>query len=154
MNDEAAEKHREIQEDFVHACVAVDEAQPVQTNVAIRERAIGALLGLAVGDALGTTLEFSARDSRPRVTAMEGGGPFRLEPGDWTDDTSMALALADSLLCCDGLDEHDLMTRFMSWMEEGHTHRTGAASMLALRSEERSTASGRRVTRSPDRPSL
>ena len=107
------------QEDFVHACVAVDEAQPVQTNVAIRERAIGALLGLAVGDALGTTLEFSARDSRPRVTAMEGGGPFRLEPGDWTDDTSMALALADSLLCCDGLDEHDLMTRFMSWMEEG-----------------------------------
>jgi ADP-ribosyl-[dinitrogen reductase] hydrolase len=86
---------------------------------AIRERAIGALLGLAVGDALGTTLEFSARDSRPRLTDIEGGGPFHLQAGEWTDDTSMALALADSLLSCDGLDEHDLMTRFVSWMDEG-----------------------------------
>jgi ADP-ribosyl-[dinitrogen reductase] hydrolase len=107
------------QEDFVHGCIAVPEAQPDQSSQAIRERAIGSLLGLAVGDALGTTLEFSARDSRPRLTDIEGGGPFQLEPGEWTDDTSMALALADSLLSCDGLDEHDLLTRFVSWMEEG-----------------------------------
>jgi ADP-ribosyl-[dinitrogen reductase] hydrolase len=107
------------QEDFVHGCISVPEKQPDQSSEAIRERAIGSLLGLAAGDALGTTLEFSARDSRPRLTDMEGGGPFELQPGEWTDDTSMALALADSLLSCDGLDEHDLMTRFVSWMEEG-----------------------------------
>jgi len=106
------------QEDFVHGCVAIPEGQPDGSQQAIRERAIGSLLGLAVGDALGTTLEFSTRDSRPRLTDIEGGGPFRLEPGQWTDDTSMALALADSLLCCDDLDQNDLMTRFVSWMDE------------------------------------
>lgn len=107
------------QDDFVHGCIAIEERQPAKDQQAIRERAIGSLLGLAVGDALGTTLEFSTRDSRPRLTDMEGGGPFGLEPGQWTDDTSMALALAESLLVCDGLDEHDLMTRFVSWMDEG-----------------------------------
>ena len=107
------------QEDFVHGHILVPEAEPAQTAEAIRERAIGSLLGLAVGDALGTTLEFSRRDSKPRVTGIEGGGPFALEPGQWTDDTSMALALADSLISCDGVDEHDLMTRFVSWMEDG-----------------------------------
>jgi ADP-ribosyl-[dinitrogen reductase] hydrolase len=56
------------------------------------------LLGLAVGDALGTTLEFSPRDSHPHHAEMTGGGPYGLQPGEWTDDTSMALALADSLL--------------------------------------------------------
>ena len=107
------------QEDLVHGCISVPEAERDNSPRSIRERAIGALLGLAVGDALGTTLEFSVRDSRKRVTGMEGGGPFRLEPGQWTDDTSMALALADSLISCDKLDEHDLMTRFVSWMNEG-----------------------------------
>lgn len=107
------------QDDFVHGCIAVPEYQPDQSENAIRERAIGSLLGLAVGDALGTPLEFSARDSRERLTGIIGGGPFRLEPGQWTDDTSMALALADSLISCDGVDEQDLMTRFVSWMEEG-----------------------------------
>jgi ADP-ribosyl-[dinitrogen reductase] hydrolase len=107
------------QEDFVHGCVAVPEAQRDQSSGAIRERAIGALLGLAVGDALGTTLEFSARDSQPRLTEIVGGGPFHLQPGEWTDDTSMALALGDSLLACDGLDEQDLMARFVTWTEDG-----------------------------------
>jgi ADP-ribosylglycohydrolase len=60
------------------------------------DRAVGALLGLAAGDALGTTLEFTARDSHPRHTEMIGGGPFGLKPGEWTDDTSMAPALADT----------------------------------------------------------
>lgn len=62
------------------------------------DRARGALIGLAVGDALGTTLEFARRDSGPRHTEMSGGGPFRLQPGVWTDDTSMALCLVDTLL--------------------------------------------------------
>ena len=59
------------------------------------------------------------------LTDMIGGGPFGLEPGQWTDDTSMALALADSLAACDGLDEHDLMTRFLDWYENGAYSSTG-----------------------------
>lgn len=105
--------------EFVHGCSTVPERAPNQSGVGIRDRAVGSLLGLAVGDALGTTLEFSARDSRPRLIDMVGGGPFQLKPGQWTDDTSMALALADSLVSCDGLDEQDLMTRFVRWMDEG-----------------------------------
>jgi ADP-ribosyl-[dinitrogen reductase] hydrolase len=77
------------------------------------DRARGALLGLAVGDALGTTLEFSRRDTLPHHTEMTGGGPFRLRPGQWTDDTSMALALADSLIQHPVLQPRDLMDRFV-----------------------------------------
>ena len=75
--------------------------QPHQTNVnanPARERAIGALLGLAVGDAVGTTLEFKPRASIKPISDMVGGGPFGLKPGQWTDDTSMALCLAESLI--------------------------------------------------------
>jgi ADP-ribosylglycohydrolase len=64
---------------------------------AIEDRAIGALLGLAIGDAIGTTLEFRARDTYEALTDMVGGGPFNLKVGEWTDDTAMALALSDSL---------------------------------------------------------
>lgn len=109
----------EDQLSFVHACSAIAEHQSEISAAAVRDRAIGALVGLAIGDALGTTLEFSPRDTRRRLTGMEGGGPFRLNPGQWTDDTSMALALAESLLACDGLDEHDLMSRFVRWWKEG-----------------------------------
>ena len=54
-----------------------------------KDRAMGAFIGLAVGDALGTTVEFKARDSFPPVTNMVGGGPFNLKPGQWTGDTSL-----------------------------------------------------------------
>lgn len=91
----------------------------------VRDRAQGALIGLALGDALGTTLEFSARDTRPPVTDLVGGGPFRLAPGAWTDDTSMALCLADSLLQRNGLDARDLVERFCRWHEEGYNSVTG-----------------------------
>jgi ADP-ribosyl-[dinitrogen reductase] hydrolase len=73
------------------------------------------LLGLSIGDAVGTTLEFRARDTYPVLTDMVGGGPFGLHAGEWTDDTSMALCLADSLSACGGLDESDLMRRFLRW---------------------------------------
>ena len=79
----------------------------------VRDRARGALLGLAVGDAVGTTLEFKLRDSCAPLTDMIGGGPFRLAPGVWTDDTSMALALADSITERGALDPVDLMERFV-----------------------------------------
>ena len=89
-----------------------------KTNIVARDRACGALLGLAVGDALGTTLEFSARDSKPHIEDISGGGPFNLEPGQWTDDTAMALALAQSLIHCEGFDGNDVMSRFLDWLEQ------------------------------------
>ena len=88
-------------------------------------RARGALLGLAVGDAVGTTVEFMPRGSFPPVTDMVGGGPFGLEAGQWTDDTPMALCLAESLLADPGLSARDLMGRFDRWEAEGHNSSTG-----------------------------
>ena len=88
-------------------------------------RAQSCLIGLAVGDALGTTLEFSRRDAKPLQTGMTGGGPFGLRPGEWTDDTAMALALGESLVARGGLDPHDAMRRFVSWWQEGIYSCTG-----------------------------
>ena len=62
------------------------------------DRYIGCLVGLAIGDALGTTLEFRPKGTFKPITDMVGGGPFDLAPGQWTDDTSMALCLAASLI--------------------------------------------------------
>ncbi len=91
----------------------------------VLDRARGAFLGLAVGDALGTTIEFRPRDTYPRQTEMTGGGPFSLQPGQWTDDTSMAVALADGLIACGGLDPQDVMQRFTRWWKEGAYSPTG-----------------------------
>lgn len=102
-----------------------DGKAAIRLQASVVDRATGALLGLAVGDALGATLEFSRRDTHPFHTEMTGGGPFHLRPGQWTDDTSMALALADSLICCRGFDPHDLMTRFLAWWQEGRYSCTG-----------------------------
>ena len=79
----------------------------------------GALLGLALGDALGTTLEFSARDSKPKVTKLTGGGPFNLKSGQWTDDTSMALCLAHSLIRCEESVLADQIKLYWYWWREG-----------------------------------
>lgn len=84
------------------------------------DRFRGALLGLAVGDALGTTLEFHTRDHFPPLTDMVGGGPFDLPPGHWTDDTSMALCLAESLVERGEFDAADQMRRYLRWWREGH----------------------------------
>lgn len=94
-------------------------------NSDTEDRAIGCLLGLAIGDALGTTLEFSTRDSLPAVSDLVGGGPFRLKAGEWTDDTSMALCLADSLLAQGHLDATDLMSRFQRWRDRGYNSVNG-----------------------------
>jgi ADP-ribosyl-[dinitrogen reductase] hydrolase len=80
----------------------------------------GALLGLACGDAVGTTVEFMQRGTFPPVTDMVGGGPFNLKPGEWTDDTSMALCLAESLVECSGFDAADQMRRYFKWFEKGY----------------------------------
>lgn len=90
-----------------------------------RDRAIGALVGLAVGDALGTVLEFHERDTYEHITDMVGGGPFDLKPGEWTDDTSMALCLGTSLLARYGFDSEDQLTRYANWMNYGYMSSTG-----------------------------
>lgn len=90
-----------------------------------RDRALGCFLGLAVGDALGSTVEFRARGSFPPVTGMVGGGPFRLRPGQWTDDTSLAICLAESLLHDPLLDPADMMARFLRWWRTGENSSTG-----------------------------
>ena len=85
----------------------------------------GTLLGLAVGDAIGTTVEFHPRGSFEPLTDMIGGGPFHLEPGQWTDDTSMALCLATSLIERSGFDARDQMERYCKWAEAGYLSSTG-----------------------------
>jgi len=89
------------------------------------DRFRGCLLGLACGDAVGTTVEFRPRGSFPPVTAMSGGGPFSLDAGDWTDDTSLALCLAASLTEQQGFDAEDQMQRYVRWMDEGYYSSTG-----------------------------
>ena len=85
----------------------------------------GCLLGLAVGDAIGTTVEFKSRGTFHPITDMVGGGPFHLKPGQWTDDTSMALCLAESLIACNGFDALDQMNRYLDWWKKGYMSSTG-----------------------------
>lgn len=92
---------------------------------AAKDRAVGALLGLAVGDAVGAALEFSPKPRFAVLDAMVGGGPHALRQGEWTDDTAMALALADSLLHDPALNAADLMRRFVDWHERGTYSCTG-----------------------------
>ena len=82
------------------------------------ERVRGCLFGLAIGDALGAAVEFMPPGTFPIVTDFRGGGPHFLHPGEWTDDTSMALALADSL-AERGWDPEDQALRYCSWWRNG-----------------------------------
>ena len=111
--------------EHVRRCAFVPEPRPSPEAASILDRAKGALVGLAVGDAVGTTLEFKPRDSYPLLTDMVGGGPFQLHAGEWTDDTAMALALGQSLVENDGLDSADLMHRFVDWRDNGAYSCTG-----------------------------
>jgi ADP-ribosyl-[dinitrogen reductase] hydrolase len=89
------------------------------------DRFCGSLLGLAVGDAVGTAVEFRPRGSFQKVVDMTGGGPFGLRPGQWTDDTSMALCLATSLITKKGFDPIDQMDRYLNWYQNGYLSSTG-----------------------------
>lgn len=83
------------------------------------DRYRGALIGLATGDALGMTLEFQAPGTFTPLHDLIGGGPFNLEAGEWTDDTSMALCLAESLIETGRFDPTDQMRRYLSWWRTG-----------------------------------
>ncbi len=90
------------------------------------QRYRGCLMGLAAGDALGTTLEFRPPGTFAPLQDMVGGGPFGLEAGQWTDDTSLALCLATSLVTMQAYDPADQMARFRRWYREGYLSSTGA----------------------------
>jgi ADP-ribosyl-[dinitrogen reductase] hydrolase len=92
---------------------------------AAKQRVLGALLGLACGDAVGTTLEFKRRGTFEPIRDMVGGGPFNLDAGQWTDDMSMALCLAHSLLQKQGFDAVDQINRYCDWQENGYMSSTG-----------------------------
>jgi ADP-ribosyl-[dinitrogen reductase] hydrolase len=96
--------------------------KPIKTKL---DRFRGCLLGLAVGDALGTTNEFKPRGTFPPVNDIVGGGPFKLNPGEWTDDTSMALCLATSLIEVEGFDAKDQMERYIRWRDTGYFSSNG-----------------------------
>lgn len=93
--------------------------------ITLSDRYCGSLLGLACGDAVGTTVEFMPRGTFAPVTDMVGGGPFNLKPGQWTDDTSMALCLAESVLHKGGFDAADQMGRYLNWWKWGYLSSTG-----------------------------
>lgn len=89
------------------------------------ERVRGAFLGLAVGDALGTTVEFRPPGTFAPLTDVVGGGPFALPAGAWTDDTAMAACLAESLVATGGFDPADQLRRYLRWYRDGHLSSTG-----------------------------
>jgi hypothetical protein len=120
-----------------------------------RDCFLGCLLGLAVGDAVGTTLEFEPRGSFTPINDLVGGGPFRLRPGQWTDDTSMALCLAcmsasAARACtssslrrtrlCSGLDWHDPTRSSRAFPPPGDGYRKLAANSRATFRPRRSAA--------------
>jgi ADP-ribosyl-[dinitrogen reductase] hydrolase len=117
-------------------CMAPRAGYPVDVPCAVSEfagrrsmdrlnRYRGSLLGLAAGDALGTTLEFRSPGSFVPIEDIVGGGPFGLRPGEWTDDTSMALCLAESLIEHQGFDPVDQLRRYVRWYREGHLSSRG-----------------------------
>ena len=117
------------------------------------DRAIGALLGLAVGDAVGTSLEFRAPGTFTPIDDMLGGGPFGLAAGEWTDDTSMALCLAESILDTGTMDLADQLRRYLLWKDDGYLSSNGRCFDIGISTRnqlERFRRSGDPVDPQPD----
>ncbi len=91
----------------------------------LRERYLGALLGLAIGDAVAAATQYRRPGRFAPVGDLLGGGPFDLPRGGWSDDTAMALCLAESLLECNGFDARDQVARYHRWQQEGYLSATG-----------------------------
>ena len=83
------------------------------------------LVGLIIGDALGLALEFCKPELVTPIKDIVGGGPFSLKPGQWTDDTSMALCLAESLIKKNNFWPTDQLERYLKWYKEGSFSSTG-----------------------------
>ena len=117
-----------------------------------------AILGVVTGDALGCPVQFESRDevSRHPVTGMRGYGTFNLPAGSWTDDSSLTLALLESIARVGGIDETDIMNNFVRWLEDGkftpygYAYDIGGGTMDAISRYEREhnprTAGGRHAS--------
>ena len=81
---------------------------------------------------LGTRLEFKSPGTFRPLGDMQGGGPFNLQPGQCTDDTSMALCLGESLVRCHGFDPKDQMERYCRWWDDGYLSCTGRCFDIGL----------------------
>ena len=92
----------------------------VEMKPSLTKRYRGALLGLAIGDAMGAPLEFQPPGSFEPVTILTSGGPSNVRTGEWTDDTSMALCLAESLIEKGTFDPIDQLERYLRWRDSGH----------------------------------
>lgn len=122
----SADELRLMAQSLIFEADMLENYQPPPTcAVEKSDRFRGCLLGLACGDALGTTVEFKARGTFSSVTDMVGGGPFNLRPGEWTDDTSMALCLAASLTELNRFDAEDQMSRYLRWAQSGYMSSNG-----------------------------
>jgi ADP-ribosylglycohydrolase len=95
------------------------------TPAAIRSRFSGALLGLALGDALAAATQDREPGTFAPIADLTGGGPFALPRGAWSDDTALALCLADSLIACRDFDIRDQVERCVRWQQEGYLSATG-----------------------------
>jgi ADP-ribosyl-[dinitrogen reductase] hydrolase len=105
-------------------------------ELSIQDRYQGAMLGLACGDAVGTAVEFKPRGTFELLTGMRGGGPFGLKPGQWTDDTSMALCLVKSLLERREFDACDQMRRYVEWWRRGYLSSTGRCFDIGITTQD------------------
>ncbi|CAF4626267.1 unnamed protein product, partial [Rotaria sp. Silwood2] len=96
-------------------------------NSVFLDRIVGSLVGLAVGDALGASVEFRPQQylATHPLRDMIGGGTWGLQAGQWTDDTSMALCLASSLITQNGFNPYDQMVRYKWWYKYGYLSSTG-----------------------------
>jgi len=91
----------------------------------MKNRYIGSMLGLAIGDALGAPVEFLKRDSFPHIDRYYKGGKFNLAIGEYTDDTAMALCLAQSLIECNGMNQKDQLEKYVKWFKTEYMSATG-----------------------------
>jgi ADP-ribosyl-[dinitrogen reductase] hydrolase len=85
----------------------------------ILDRALGCLIGSAVGDALGAPVEFMRPGTFEPVSVYRAGGPFKLRAGEWTDDTAMALGLAEALIVDPDLGSDLVYQNWLAWYREG-----------------------------------
>jgi ADP-ribosyl-[dinitrogen reductase] hydrolase len=129
-----------------------DAASVDPVDAGTKDRKRGALLGLAIGDALGAPVEFEVPGRFEPVTGFQCGGPHDLEAGEWTDDTSMALALADSLIET-GWDLDDQAERYVAWWRTGQYSVNGRVfdiGRTTVQALERFAASGDAQTSGDD----
>ena len=103
-----------------------DKTKQLEEFSEVEKKGIGSMLGMAIGDAMGARNEFKTPRYGEKDLENMGKGPgghFKLQPGQWTDDTSMGLCIADSLIMNNGeLSPHDIMHRFIAWWRGGYNN--------------------------------